>query len=102
MVLVDTSIWLDYLRKGNPHLVRLLDANLVSVHPWVVGELGCGNLEVRASVLGLLRALPQLPVATEDEMAHFLERHPLAGKGIGYLDMHLQIGREHVCTPVTP
>ena len=27
------------------------------VHPFVVGELACGNLRARAEVLGLLQAL---------------------------------------------
>jgi hypothetical protein len=28
-------------------------------------------------------------VASEEEMMYFLDRHALAGKGIGYFDMHL-------------
>jgi predicted nucleic acid-binding protein len=44
MILVDTAIWIDHFRRGNPHLVELLLANRVGVHPWIVGELACGNL----------------------------------------------------------
>jgi predicted nucleic acid-binding protein len=89
MILVDTAIWIDHFRHGNAHLSDLLMANMVSVHPWIVGELACDNLAQRGWVLGLVRALPQLPVASEEEMMYFLDKHPLAGRGIGYFDMHL-------------
>jgi predicted nucleic acid-binding protein len=89
MILVDTSVWIDHFRSSDRHLVQLLEANLVSVHPWIVGELACGNLADRANVLSLLKTMPQLHVASEDEVLFFIERHLLAGKGIGYIDAHL-------------
>lgn len=89
MILVDTSVWIDHFRSSNRQLVQLLEANLVSVHPWVVGELACGNLADRANVFSLLNAMPQLPVASEAEALFFIERNSLAGKGIGYIDVHL-------------
>jgi len=89
MVLVDTSLWIDHLRSSNRHLVHLLKTNSVAMHPFIVGEIACGSLARRATVLGLLRALPQVPTAEEDEVLFFLERHRLAGKGIGYVDLHL-------------
>jgi predicted nucleic acid-binding protein len=89
MVLVDTSIWIDHLRSSNGHLVSLLKANSVAVHPFIVGEIACGNPARRATVLGLLRALPKAQQAGEDDVLFFLDRHRLAGKGIGYIDAHL-------------
>ncbi len=89
MILVDTSVWIDHFRSSNSHLVQLLEASLVGVHPWVVGELACGNLADRANVLSLLRAMPQLPVASDDEVLFFIERQLLAGRGVGYIDVHL-------------
>ena len=89
MILVDTSIWIDHLRSPNGRLIGLLDADLVSVHPWVVGELACGNLANRANALYLLRSLPRAAVASDDEVLFFIEKHSIAGKGVGYLDMHL-------------
>jgi len=89
VILVDTSVWIDHFRSSNIQLVQLLEANLVGVHPWVIGELACGNLADRANVLSLLQAMPQLPVASDDEVLFFIERQLLAGKGIGYLDVHL-------------
>ncbi len=89
MILVDTSIWIDHLRASDSRLVALLDSQQVSVHPWVTGELACGNLANRSTVLYLLRSQPQARVATEDEVLFFMERHRVFGKGVGYLDMHL-------------
>jgi predicted nucleic acid-binding protein len=89
LILVDTSIWIDHFRSSNRRLVGLLDAELVRVHPWVVGELACGNLANRANTLYLLRSLPQVTVASDDEVLFFIDKHGIAGKGLGYLDMHL-------------
>ena len=38
MTLVDTSVWIDHLRRSNGHLQRLLADGLVGVHEFVVGE----------------------------------------------------------------
>jgi predicted nucleic acid-binding protein len=89
LILVDTSIWIDHIRSSNKRLVGLLDAQQVGVHPWVVGELACGNLANRANTLYLLKSLPGVAVASEDEVLFFIDKHGIAGKGIGYLDMHL-------------
>ena len=59
------------------------------MHPFVVGEIACGNLQDRSSVLELLQDLPAASVAESDEVLHFIERHALHGKGIGYVDVHL-------------
>ena len=37
----------------------------------------------------MLQALPQLAMATDDEVLYFIERHELMGRGIGYVDAHL-------------
>jgi predicted nucleic acid-binding protein len=89
MILVDTSVWIDHLRQGEPGLVQRLEAGEVLGHPFVVGELACGNLKNRAEFLSLLRALPQAPVATEQEALAFIDGRVLMGRGIGYLDVHL-------------
>jgi predicted nucleic acid-binding protein len=89
MILVDTSIWIGHFRAADRRLIGLLQSQLVSIHPWVVGELACGNLANRADTIRLLRFLPQVSVASEDEVLYFIEKHELSGKGIGYLDMHL-------------
>jgi predicted nucleic acid-binding protein len=89
MILVDTSVWVDHLRRGNTALVAALDANIVVVHAFVVGELACGQLKARDQVLNLLHSLTRLGAATEGEALYFLERHRLFGRGLGYIDVHL-------------
>lgn len=89
MILVDSSVWIDHLRAGEPGLVELLNSNNVLAHPFVVGELACGNLKNRKMVLSLLQDLPTIQVATDDEVLFFVERHELMGRGIGYVDAHL-------------
>lgn len=89
MILVDSSVWIDHLRAGEPALLDILNAGRVLAHPFVVGELACGNLKNRKEVLSLLQDLPAAPVATDEEVLFFIERHGLMGRGIGYLDAHL-------------
>ena len=89
MILVDTSVWVDHLRQGDNILVRLLASGQVLAHPFVVGELALGNLQQRKTILASLQDLPQANVATDQEVVHFIERHGLAGLGIGYIDAHL-------------
>ena len=89
MILVDTSVWIDHLRRGDAQLVNLLERASVIMHPFVVGEIACGNLRDRASILELLQDLPAAVVAEGEEVLGFIERHLLHGKGIGYVDVHL-------------
>lgn len=89
MILVDTSVWVDHLRKGNARLAGLLEETMVATHPFVIGELACGNLRNRSGILGLLQQLPRFPVATDTEVLYFIERQQLMGRGIGYVDAHL-------------
>ena len=89
MILVDTSVWIDHLRAGKSVLVDLLNTGQVLAHPFIIGELACGNLRSRAAILSLLQELPAAPVASDEEVLFFIERHGLMGKGIGYVDVHL-------------
>ena len=89
MILVDTSVWVDHLRRTDPGLVALLERSAVVMHPFVVGEIACGTLRDRELVLELLQDLPAAVVATDVEVMQFIERQALYGKGIGYVDVHL-------------
>jgi predicted nucleic acid-binding protein len=89
VILVDTSVWVDHLRRGNERLGSLLRGEQVFGHIFVLGELACGNLRNRREILGLLGALPQVPLAGNGEALEFLERAKLHGKGIGWIDIHL-------------
>jgi len=89
MVLVDTSVWVDHLRSGNPRLASLLDRGEVVCHPLIIGELACGNLPNREETLSLITDLPQAVVAGHDEVMRFIEIDRLMGIGLGYIDVHL-------------
>jgi len=89
VILVDTSVWVDHLQKGVPALAESLEEGEVMTHPFVIGELACGNLKNRREVLHLLAVLPSAIVASHEETLRFIERRALMGKGIGYIDAHL-------------
>ena len=89
MVLVDTSVWVFHLRETHGGLVDLLHNGEVACHPFIVGELACGNLKNRTTVLSLLEALPMAFLAEHEEVLAFIENHDLMGKGLGYIDVHL-------------
>ena len=89
MILVDTSVWIDHLRRGDEVLVQLLATGQVLAHPFVIGELALGNLHNRAVVLSALQDLPQAPVASNNEVLRFIDSNALFGIGIGYIDAHL-------------
>jgi predicted nucleic acid-binding protein len=89
VILVDSSIWVDHLRRGDATLSRLLENSRVLVHPFVTGELALGNLKKRAVILADLQALPQAVIAHDEEVLRFVDQHTLYGLGIGYIDAHL-------------
>lgn len=89
MILVDTSIWVDHLRRGDAALTDALDRGSVFIHPFIIGELACGLLGNREELLRLLQRLPAVPTATDTEALQFIEGHRLMGRGIGYIDVHL-------------
>lgn len=89
MMLVDTSVWVDHLRRGNSGLVRALESSEVWCHPFIEGELACGNLRNRQEILSLLSSLRHAPLATHAEVLHFVETRHLMGTGLGWVDVHL-------------
>jgi len=88
-MLVDTSVWVDHLRRGDPALRLLLERGEARCHPFIIGELACGWLRQRSKILALLQTLPRVPMSSHDEVLAFVERHRLMGRGIGWVDAHL-------------
>jgi predicted nucleic acid-binding protein len=89
MVLVDTSVWIAHFRKGSLDLMHLLESGQVVGHPFVIGELACGNLHRRAEIIRLLSTLPSCPIASHEEVLRLVESWHLMGTGLGYIDVHL-------------
>ena len=89
MVLVDTSVWVSHLREGDVGLEKLLNDGEVVCHPFIIGELACGNLKNRREILIHLQSLPKTILAEDEEVLEFIENHQLMGEGLGYIDIHL-------------
>ena len=88
-MLVDTTVWVDHLRRGDPVLIGLLETQQVAVHPFVVGELACGHLKNRSALLGALGRMPSIAVVAHDDVLAFLASTSLMGCGLGWVDVHL-------------
>jgi len=91
MVLVDTSLWILHFRSGQPDLAEMLDRGEVITHPFIIGELACGNLKNRTEILSLLEALPAATTALPDEVLRFIDTYKLMGLGLGFIDIHLLV-----------
>lgn len=89
MILADTSKWIDHLRRSDPHLSRLLADGAILMHPFVLGELALGTLRDRDALLKSFQQLPRSAAATDNEVLHFITRHAIYGRGVGYVDAHL-------------
>ena len=100
MVLVDTSIWIEHFRKGNAHLKELLVTGQAACHPFIIGELACGNLKLRSEIIILLRTLPSVNTVSDDEIIYFIEEKQLMGLGTGIVDMHLLASSIMTNTPL--
>lgn len=89
IVLADTSVWLDHWRRRSARLAELLEQNSIVVHPFVIGEIALGAITPRAEILQRLRRLHATRVAQHAEVFGLIERIPLWGRGIGWVDAHL-------------
>ena len=89
-VLVDTSVWVDHFRYGQPSLMQLLALDAVLIHPYVVAELACGTPPAprRRTLDDLARLRPAVQV-NQYELLDFIEREQLYGMGCGMVDLAL-------------
>ncbi len=89
MVLVDTSVWISHFRHGNSGLQKLLQDDAVASHPFIIGELACGNISNRTEILSLMQSLPMLDVVQTEELLLFIDHNKIMGTGLGFVDVHL-------------
>jgi predicted nucleic acid-binding protein len=89
VILVDTNVWIDHLKRKDPRLARLLEDDLVLVHPWIKGELALGTMADRLGFLKLLDYLPELTAARDTAVLDLIESAALHGRGIGWVDAGL-------------
>lgn len=90
MILVDTSIWIDYIRAGSDErLDYLLDGESVVMHDFVFGEIAMGSPKNRKPLLATLGRLHRIPTARHSEVMTLVESAKLFGLGLTYVDVHL-------------
>jgi hypothetical protein len=89
MILVDTSVWIDHLRRPEVKLQELLQNDEVATHPLVRLELALGSIADRDKVLNDLSLLIQAPLVETDELFTLVEIRRLYRRGIGITDLHL-------------
>jgi predicted nucleic acid-binding protein len=92
MVLVDTSVWIRFLRGAKPYaasLDALLEANEVVAHELVHGELLIGERGGRAELLRVYGQIEQAPVVPHADVVAFVRARHLQGRGLSWIDAHL-------------
>jgi predicted nucleic acid-binding protein len=89
LILADTSIWVEYLRKGLLAMKAALDGGQILIHPVIVAEIALGSMQNREKRLEELDALRQVKVAELGEVRRMIEARSLYSKGIGLSDAHL-------------
>ena len=88
-VLLDTSVWVDHLRKPNVIVIDLLRTHRVLIHEIVIGDLASGNLPDRKRFLADLALLDRCHPLEFRECLRFIEIKRLSGKGVGWNDIQL-------------
>ncbi|MEL7491697.1 MAG: type II toxin-antitoxin system VapC family toxin [Pseudomonadota bacterium] len=89
MYLVDSSVWINHLRASDEALIKALRTDLVSTHPYVVGELALGSLKNRMTFIEMMKNLPSVKVADNEEVLDMIDARGLFSRGLGWIDAHL-------------
>jgi predicted nucleic acid-binding protein len=89
VILADTGVWIDYFRRGNQEMQRLLNNAQITMHPFIAAELALGSLHDRQRTLTELERLSPVRVARSSEVRHMIEHHSLYSRGIGLIDAFL-------------
>jgi predicted nucleic acid-binding protein len=92
LILPDTSVWIEHLRKNRTELDTYLEDSFTTKiynHPMVFAELCLGGLTQEHEVYQRLIKFPTAPIATFKELIIFIEENKLKNKGIGYVDANL-------------
>lgn len=89
MILADTSVWIDHLRRSDATLIRLLGDDQVLMHPWIRGELALGSIRDGERFVQYLDYLPRLTPVADAEIFSLIESAALHSRGIGWVDAGL-------------
>lgn len=103
LVLVDTSIWIDYFRDGNgsPDLDALIDENIVATNDIILAELiPYLKIKKQIKVIKLLQEIIRLPLQVNwEEIIEFQVKCLRSGAiGVGIPDLMIaQNARANSC-----
>ena len=100
IILADTSVWVDFFRRGSLSFTERLQRGQIATHSVVVGELATGNLSKRSETLAYLAKLPRATEGSTKECLVYLESHRLFGRGIGWNDVQLLVAAELTHLPL--
>ncbi|MBT0585760.1 VapC toxin family PIN domain ribonuclease [Alteromonas oceanisediminis] len=89
IVLVDTSVWIEFFRGNCANLKSLLVTDSVATHPFIIGELACGTPPNRMQTLRDISNLTLSIQPTQNEVLEFINRNKLFGLGCGLIDLTL-------------
>ena len=88
-ILVDTNVWIDFLRAPLPELRMLIKRQRVVTHSCVVGEVMVGAVRGRAMVREFFLSLPLAKEADLTSVLGMVESRQLHGRGLQWNDMQL-------------
>jgi predicted nucleic acid-binding protein len=100
MILADTSIWVDFFRRGSAPFAECLHRGQIATHSVVIGELATGNLSKRSETLASMTRLPRATEGSARECLLYLESHRLFGRGIGWNDIQLLVAAQLTHLPL--
>ena len=87
--LIDTSVWINHFNKKDLHLIALLESDDAVIHPFILGELMCGQIPNRNQVIHALKKIKQLDAVTPKEFEYFINEQKIYSSGLGFVDCHL-------------
>jgi len=86
-IIVDTNIWIAFLKTPNELLKSLLKKKRIGVHSSIIGEICVGNLPRKPLIRELLVTLPRPRELELDEALHFLDVQKLNRRGLQWNDV---------------
>ena len=92
MVLVDTSVWIQFLANRAPYAIeldRFLGLEEVAGHELVYGELLIGDRGARRKLLAAYEQMHQAVTVPHRDVVAFVRDRDLHGRGVGWIDVHL-------------
>jgi hypothetical protein len=88
-IIVDTNVWIDFLRQPEPELRLLIKQRRVLTCQCVIGEVMVGSPKDRLSIRQFLLSLPLAAEATFGEVLTMIESRRLHGIGLQWNDVIL-------------